>query len=355
MKACIAMSGGVDSSVAAALMKEAGFDCIGRTLKLHHNEFKTSAGNNSCGSANDIEDAHAVADKLSIPFRVIYAEGKFQSEVIDRFVESYKSGITPNPCIECNRYLKFDHLLKEAEEEGCDYIVTGHYARVVEENGTYYLKKGLDPNKDQSYVLFFLTQDKLRHIKFPLGDLPKSYVRDKAASYGFSNADKPDSQDICFVADTDYASVVEEYTGEASMPGHFVDTEGRIMGEHKGIIHYTIGQRKGLGLSLSAPAYVLSIDPVRNEVILGSNDDLFRKDVHAVDFNWIAGHAPDGPIRCAAKIRYRQVEQPCTASVLPDGSVNLLFDEGQRAVTPGQFAVLYDGDTCLGGGRITLD
>ena len=352
MKALIAMSGGVDSSVAAFLMKERGFDCVGCTMKLYENEDIGIPEGRTCCSLDDVEDARSVAFRLGIPYYVFNFTGDFNKNVIDNFIKCYERGVTPNPCIDCNRYMKFDRLYERAKVLGCDYIVTGHYARVEEENGKFFLKKALDPDKDQSYVLYFLNQEQLAHTMFPLGSLTKDKTRETAEKNGFVNFNKPDSQDICFVPDGDYAKVIEERTGKVYPKGSFVGRDGRIYGEHKGIINYTIGQRKGLGISAPEPLYVLSINPENNTVVLGSNDDLFTDELYADNFSWISGEAPTEEFRCSAKIRYRQKEQPATVTPLENNRVKIKFDAPLRAVTPGQSAVLYDGDTVLGGGII---
>ena len=352
MKALIAMSGGVDSSLAAKLMTDKGFDCIGCTMKLYHNEDAGIESSRTCCSLDDVEDARSVAYKLGMPFYVFNFTDAFRDTVIRKFIESYENGITPNPCIDCNRYMKFDKLYQRAKTLGCDYIVTGHYARIEEQAGKFVLKKALDETKDQSYVLYSMTQEQLAHTIFPLGSMRKTEVRAIAEESGFVNADKPDSQDICFVPNGDYASVIELQTGKESAEGNFVDKQGNNLGRHKGVIHYTIGQRKGLGVSSTEPLYVCGICPQDGNVILGSNDDLFSREAYVSDFNWISGEVPGSEFRCKAKIRYRQPEQWVT--VIPTGAdtVHITFDEPQRAITPGQAAVLYDGDIVLGGGTI---
>lgn len=352
MKALIAMSGGVDSSVAAGLMKDAGFECMGCTMKLYNNENAAVPEGKTCCSLDDIQDARSVATRLDMPYYVFNFTDDFKEKIIGKFISCYEQAMTPNPCIDCNRYMKFGLLHNRAKELGCDYVVTGHYARIAFEDGKYKLKKSLNPDKDQSYVLYSVTQDILAHTKFPLGELSKAEVRELASKYEFINAEKPDSQDICFVPDGDYARVIEENTGKTYEPGDFVDHDGNVLGTHKGLIHYTIGQRKGLGIAAKAPLYVCELCPSDNTVILGSNDDLFTKEALVTDVNWISGESPKEAIHVKAKVRYRMTEQPVTIIPLENNEVKLVFDEPQRAITPGQAAVFYDGDDVLGGGVI---
>lgn len=353
-KALIAMSGGVDSSVSAFLMKEQGYDCMGVTMKLFQNDDVHVSREQSCCSLDDVEDARSVAFSLGIPYHVFNFSDRFQEEVMDRFVHSYENGITPNPCIDCNRYLKFQKLFLRAKELGYDYIVTGHYAQIVfdEKKERFLLKKAVDPHKDQSYVLYALTQEQLAHIQFPLGGMNKSDVRKIAEKQGFINARKHDSQDICFVQDGKYADFIEQYTGKTYPDGNFVDKNGKVLGRHKGIIRYTIGQRKGLGLALPQSMYVCSVNPNENTVILGTNDDLFSKDLIAKDINLISVEHIDTPLHLKAKIRYAQPEQWATVTQLDDDTLSVVFDEPQRAITKGQSVVLYDGDIVVGGGTI---
>ena len=343
-KVLIAMSGGVDSSVAAFLMKEQGCECIGATMKLFHNEDIGVSRTKTCCSLEDVEDARLVALRLGIPYYAFNFSDDFKGQVIDRFISSYERGATPNPCIDCNRYLKFERLYERARILGCDAIVTGHYARIEQENGRWLLKKSLDESKDQSYVLYSLTQDQLAHTRLPLGAMHKSETRRIAEEQGFYNADKPDSQDICFVPDGDYAGFIARYTGRDCPAGDFVDESGRVLGRHKGIVHYTVGQRKGLGIAADAPLYVKRIDAAENRVVLSGNDALFSRELMANDFNWIAYDVPPRELRATARVRYHQREQAATVTVLEDGHVHLVFDEPQRAATPGQAAVFYDGE-----------
>ena len=351
-KVLIAMSGGVDSSVAAFLMKEQGCQCIGATMQLFHNEDIGVKRTKTCCSLEDVEDARSVAFRLGIPYYVFNFSDDFKGQVIDRFIAAYERGATPNPCIDCNRYLKFERLYERARILGCDAIVTGHYARIEQENGRWLLKKSLDESKDQSYVLYSLTQEQLAHTRLPLGAMHKSETRRIAEEQGFYNADKPDSQDICFVPDGDYAGFIARFTGHDCSAGDFVDEEGHVLGRHKGIVHYTVGQRKGLGIAADAPLYVKQIDAASNRVVLSGNESLFSRELTANDFNWIAYDVPPRELRASARVRYHQREQAATVTVLGDGRVHLVFDEPQRAITPGQAVVLYDGDTVLGGGTI---
>lgn len=353
-KALIAMSGGVDSSVAAYLMREQGFDCMGATMRLYTNALIGLDQGHTCCSLDDAEDARSVAYNLGIPFYVFNFSDRFKDAVIDKFVACYECGMTPNPCIDCNRYLKFDYLFDRAKELGCDFIATGHYAKIDynADSGRYLLKKAKNPEKDQSYVLYSLKQEQLAHIIFPLGNMSKDEVRKVASSHGFVNAAKHESQDICFVPNGRYAEFIEHYTKKQYAPGHFVDTKGNILGEHKGIIHYTIGQRKGLGLSLKEPMYVKDINVHDNTVIIARDAELFTSSLIADDVNLISVSHIEGEMRIMAKVRYRHTEQCATARQLPDGRLSVEFDEPQRAITKGQAVVLYDGDTLVGGGTI---
>ncbi len=352
MKALIAMSGGVDSSVAAYLMKQKGFDCVGATMKLLSDDLGVTDG--GCCSLDDIQDARAVADKLDIPYYVFNFTGRFREEVICRFVRAYENGLTPNPCIDCNRYLKFSALLRRAEEIGADVVTTGHYARVEREPsaGRYLLKKALDADKDQSYVLYSLTQEQLAHTAFPLGSLSKREVRAAAEAQGFVNAHKRDSQDVCFVRGESYAGFIERITGKTYPSGDFVDESGRVLGRHKGVIHYTVGQRRGLGVPAAERLYVAAVDPAANTVTLAGGGGRYSDSLTATDVNLISVPSIESPMRVTAKIRYRQKEQPATAVQDENGDLIVRFDEPQRAVAAGQAVVLYDGDTVVGGGTI---
>ena len=352
MKILIAMSGGVDSSVAAKLLCDAGNECIGCTMKLFDNCDAGLSRSRTCCSLDDIEDARSVAFSLGMRYYVFNFKDDFREKVIKKFASAYLAGQTPNPCIGCNRYMKFDKLYERARLLGCDKIATGHYARIEFDGEKYMLKKARDESKDQSYVLYMLTHEQLAHTLFPLGELIKSETRAIAEASKLTNAQKPDSQDICFVPDGDYAAAIERLTGKTSAPGNFIDTDGNVLGTHRGITHYTIGQHRGLGLALPERRYVCKIDAGSGTVTLGSSTELYSREVLVRDFNWISGEAPSGPIRCSAKIRYRQPEQAANVEPLSENEALIRFDTPQSAVTPGQSAVLYDDGTVLGGGII---
>lgn len=358
-KALIAMSGGVDSSAAAALMVKAGFDCVGVTMKLHteYDAENACTAEKSCCTAQDAEDAHSVCVKLGMKHYVFNFTDDFEQQVVARFISAYENGFTPNPCIDCNRYIKFDRLFRRAEEMGCDYIVTGHYARTEydSQSGRWLLKRGKNTAKDQTYVLYSLTQQQLARVKFPLGDFfEKEEVRALAANAGLINADKKDSQDICFVPDGDYAGFICRHTGRSYPAGDFIDSSGNILGQHRGIIRYTIGQRKGLGLSFAQPMYVCAKDVTQNTITLAPESELYASGVYADDFNWISLPLPPRePIRAAAVTRYHAKEAAASVFADENGRVTILFDTPQRAPCAGQAVVLYNGDIVVGGGTIS--
>ncbi len=348
-RALIAMSGGVDSSVSAVIMQEQGHDCIGATMTL----FTPKDCEGSCGSEDNARDAKAVADRLSMEHYVFPMEDVFAKHVIEPFIDIYEKGATPNPCIRCNRYLKFGALLRKAQELSCDKIVTGHYARIEEKGGRFLLKKAKNIAKDQTYVLYFLNQNQLAHIAFPLGNFDsKDEIRAIAEKHDFVSAHKKESQDICFVPDGDYKAFMEDFVGKTYESGNYCDLKGNILGRHKGVVGYTIGQRKGLGIALGRPMYVCGKCADTNTVFLGDNDDLFSSELIAEDVNLIPFDRIEGEMRLSAKIRYNQKEQLASVSQFPDGRIKVIFDTPQRAVSKGQAVVLYDGDYVVGGGTI---
>ena len=350
-KILAAMSGGVDSSAAAILLQELGYEVVGATVKMFGN--KEVGIKEPDAPKQDVEDAKAVAEKLDIEHHVLDFSSCFKKCVINHFVNEYKCGRTPNPCVDCNKHIKFGKLFEAARELGCEYLATGHYARIeysVEKN-RWLLARGDDASKDQSYMLFNMTQDQLAHTVLPLAELTKAEIRAKADEAGLAVAHKSDSQDICFVPDGDYAAVIARL-GVKSKQGNFVHMNGTVLGKHKGQIHYTIGQRKGLGVSYEYPLYVISKDMATNTVVLGPNDALFSKELWAIDVNFITVDKLTEPMRVTAKARYRMKDVPATIEPAEDGLVHVIFDEPQRAITPGQAVVFYDGQYVVGGGII---
>lgn len=354
-KVMIGMSGGVDSSVAAALLQEQGYEVVGVTLKLWSEEDDSlERPSGGCCSLDDINDARMVAFKLGIPHYVLNFKEVFRKDVVDYFVGEYQCGKTPNPCIACNRHIKFEGLLDKALSMGFDYIATGHYAKIVSnpESGRMELHRGVSINKDQSYVLYNFTQHQLSHMLMPIGDLSKDQTRGIALKNELAIAKKPDSQEICFVPDNDYAGFIERYTGKKSVPGNFIDAQGNVLGVHKGIWHYTIGQRKGLGIAFGVPMFVTKIDVQHNTVSLGLEQEIFKTTLIAGDLNFIEISELKEPIEIQAKVRYSAIPAPAILSPLPDGKAKVVFEQPQRAITPGQSVVFYHGESVVGGGTI---
>ena len=340
-KVLLGMSGGVDSSTAALLLKEQGYDVTGLTLKLCKED-----------KGQDLADAKAVCEKIGINHITLDLKNEFYEKVISAFINDYKNGLTPNPCLECNKYIKFGIMLDFALKNGFQKIATGHYARVEREGDRFILKKATDISKDQSYVLYSLTQHQLSHLLLPLGSLSKSEIREKAEESGLVNANRPDSQDICFVPDGDYASFIEKTDGFVSQKGDYVDINGTFLGKHEGVINYTIGQRKGLGIALGKPQFVIDKNAQTNTVILGDEEHLFKTEVLVKDVNFIPFERLEKEMNVKAKLRYRHKESPCAISPLENGKVKIVFSDPQRAPSAGQAAVFYDGDTVVGGGKI---
>ena len=354
-KVVVGMSGGVDSSVAAWLLKEQGYDVIGVTMQIWQDEdAEVQEAEGGCCGLSAVDDARRVAMDLGIPYYVMNFKEEFRKNVMDYFVGEYVEGRTPNPCIACNRHVKWESLLRRSMAIGADYIATGHYAQIDRlPGGRYSLKTSVTAAKDQTYALYNLTQEQLSHTLMPVGSYHKEEIRDMAERLGLPVAHKPDSQEICFIPDHDYASFIEEYTGRELPPGNFVDLDGNVLGRHRGITHYTVGQRKGLNLSMGRPVFVVEIRPETNEVVIGDNQDVFTNVLRCAKLNWMAVDGLHGKsMDVLAKIRYSHKGSPCTIREIGNDMVECRFHEPVRAVTPGQAVVFYDGDYVAGGGTI---
>ena len=349
----VAMSGGVDSSVAAALLVEQGYDVVGMMMRLWSEPTVDGGAHNRCCTPEQMHDARRIADNLGIPFYVLDTKDVFRNTVVEYFIDQHRRGVTPNPCIECNRHIRFTYLLENALALDADYLATGHYAQVKQvEDGTYQLRKGVDEGKDQSYVLNVLQQRHLKLVKFPVGAYPKAEVRQIAERFGLPTASKKDSQDLCFLGDGDYRRFLTVHAPEMMQPGPIALTNGSVIGEHTGLPNYTIGQRKGLGVTHPKPLYVVAMNPYRNALIVGEREELGQNELTAKRVNWVSDIPPTEPFQAEVKIRYKASAQTALVEPLSDDRMHVMFDEPQRDITPGQGAVIYDGDVCLGGGII---
>lgn len=349
------MSGGVDSSVAALLLLRAGYDVTGVTMRLRPDEYMQQSSAGGCCSLDDIDDARRVAYKLGIDHLVLNFQEVFEKEVIDYFAAQYAAGLTPNPCIACNRHVKFDAMLRRARELDFDFIATGHYARIRQAESGRWLLERAQNRKDQSYVLYSFTQDQLAHTLMPLGSYTKPEARAMAEAAGLPVAHKPDSQEICFVENNDYAGFIERYTGKKTPRGDFIDVNGNVLGRHLGISHYTVGQRKGLGITFGKPMYVTKIDAVHNTVTLGEEGSQYSDTLVAADLNFIPFDSLENELQVQVRVRYQAQPADALLTPLPGGKVRVRFDRPQRAVTPGQAVVFYDGDLVVGGGTIQAE
>ncbi|MBP7694312.1 MAG: tRNA 2-thiouridine(34) synthase MnmA [Anaerolineales bacterium] len=349
----VAMSGGVDSSVAAALLVRQGYDVIGLMMRLWGEPESGGGAHNRCCSPDALAQARRVAEQLNIPFYAVDAQAPFKQQIVDFFVDGYVAGVTPNPCLECNRHLRWDFLLRKALSLDGEFLATGHYAQVRQTPaGEYQLLKAVDAHKDQSYVLSVMGQAQLRHALFPLGAYTKPQVRDLAREFGLPVAERPESQDLCFLADGDYRRFITQYAGGRWQSGPIVRADGRVIGEHAGLPFYTIGQRKGIGVSGPEPLYVLGTRPDANALVVGTLDELGQDRLTVARVNWISGQTPAGPLDAEVKIRYKAPPAPATLEPLADGRVAVTFGRRLRDITPGQAAVFYAGEVCLGGGII---
>jgi tRNA-specific 2-thiouridylase len=349
----VAMSGGVDSSVAAALLVERGYDVIGMMMRLWSEETAAGGAHNRCCTPDQMADARRIADSLRIPFYVLDTKEVFRSRIVQFFIDQHREGVTPNPCLECNRHIRFDFLLNNAVALDADYLATGHYARIAQgDDGRFLLKRGLDDHKDQSYVLSVMGQTQLSRTLFPVGEYAKTEVREIAARFGLPTASKKDSQDLCFLGDGNYRRFLGQYAPEVMNAGPIIRRSGEVIGEHGGLANYTIGQRKGLGVQAVEPLYVIGINPVHNALIVGTADELGGSQLTAKRVNWVSGITPDAPFCAEVKIRYKAQSVPAIITPLVGSRMHVQFDAPLRDITPGQGAVVYAGDVCLGGGII---
>lgn len=351
-KVVVGMSGGVDSSVAAYLLKKQGYEVIGVTMQIWQSDEEAEIREGGCCSLSAVDDARRVADKLDIPFYVMNFKDAFKRTVIDYFIDEYMEGRTPNPCIACNKFIKFDAFLKKAQAIGADYVATGHYARIENNGDRYLIKRAEDDTKDQTYALYNLTQYQLEHTLMPCGEYHKSEIREIAKEIGLTVHSKKDSQEICFVYDNDHGKYIKNEVGDKVQEGNFVDKDRNVLGKHKGIVYYTIGQRKGLGIALGTPMYVTDIIPWKNEVVLGSEEDIFNTKLIAKDINFIPFDGLKEPLAVEAKIRYSGKPSKAVIYPMENESVKVVFEQKQRAITKGQSVVFYNGDYMLGGGII---
>jgi tRNA-specific 2-thiouridylase len=353
VRVVVAMSGGVDSSVAAALLVEQGYEVVGMMMRLWSEETVGGRVHNRCCTPDQMADARRIADKLDIPFYVLDTKDVFREKIVEFFIHQHRQGVTPNPCIECNRHIRFDWLQGHALALDAEYLATGHYARIDRDpNGRFLLKKGVDEGKDQSYVLSVMGQEQLRHAMFPVGEHPKAEVRQIAERFGLPTASKKDSQDLCFLGDGDYRRFLNVYAPEVMAAGPIVRKTGEIIGEHQGLANYTIGQRKGLGIFAQEPLYVIGMNPYRNALVVGTADELGTTTLTANRVNWVSDETPTDPFRAEVKIRYKAAVLPAWVEPIGDDQIRVEFDQPVRDITPGQGAVVYDGDACLGGGII---
>lgn len=349
----VAMSGGVDSSVAAALLVERGYDVVGMMMRLWSEDTVAGGAHNRCCTPDQMADARRIADKLGIPFYVLDTKEVFRKTIVNYFIDQHRQGFTPNPCIECNRHIRFDFLLNNALALDAGYLATGHYARIAQdEDGRFLLKKGLDDHKDQSYVLSVMGQEQLSKTLFPVGEYAKPEVREIAARFGLPTASKQDSQDLCFLGDGDYRRFLRDHAPEVMAAGPIMRQNGAILGEHTGLANYTIGQRKGLGVFGAEPLYVIGMNAVHNALIVGTAEELGSSELTAKRVNWTSGVTPDAPFRAEVKIRYKAKPVPATVTPLDNARMHIHFDGALRDITPGQGAIVYQGDVCLGGGII---